>query len=228
MITKQEITEILGPVQGNWTFTELSVERGLNGQFRALVETKVAKRLVSPNGKGSGMLSQTSGGLGSTPDAAILAAIEVSLMWMGVLPEVAKVRGVQSILDALGPVGFNWGFSLKESITIATHGGSVRNTVDVFVKKSAIAYDGKGKGEITRTEHGYSPIKVAGSLAPEEEATTQAIKQAMSWLCIINYDHESAATVDEPTQTSASKPKGKGLIRFATVLSVFGLKVNLL
>lgn len=221
MITKAEITDMLGPVEIDWTFAEIKVVRGRNRQFRAFVETKVAKRLISPDGKGSGMLSHTSGGTGSTHEAAVLAAIETSLMWMNLLPEVAKARGVDGILNELGPVGLNWGFTLKDSEPIATHGGSVRNTVEVVVKKAAIAYDGKGKGDITRTEDGYCSIKTVGELAPEEEATNQAIKKAMSWLCIISDEQVEPVEVEEPAlimvPLDMPKPKRGRLLSILTM-----------
>jgi hypothetical protein len=223
MVTRKEIADILGPIGIDWDFEEAKSEKTRGNRWRVLIKFKIKKHRVALDGKGNVFVSFSMWGTGKSLDEAQLAAVQHCMVWVGLLPELAESLGIQEIIDHLGPLGIDWG--VRELQTIQ-RGKTVRAQVEVTARKKAVAFDGRGKGDLVREEWGVARSDAA---IPEDDAIVQAIRNCMAWMCITDPDvRDDEPISSETTQIPANQTAPKSVwnprvvFGFAAVATVIG------
>lgn len=218
-----EAIKILGPVGDVWDFEEVDLQRLPNGSYRSLLKVEIAKKFFTQNKKHkTEWISHTAWGTGATSDHAIADALGTNLMWLGLNRPRSEALGIQSILDALGPVGLNWGFSLAESTPMHTHGGWFRNKVEIEVRKSLLGF-GRSTAMHRRHEYGVAEATDRKDVDPSEIATIKAVRKCAQSLGIIPAGSDPAPAYAEQG-TAEPRHKRSGFLAKAAgfVLTGFG------
>lgn len=213
-ISHVDILRLLGPASINWDFEELRRVRSRGGRIRSFVRVWVRRHLIEefesvdvPESYDQVEVKIWGTASASEPKGtAAQRAASYGLMLFGLLPELAKAHGLDTVIERLGPVCLDWEF-----MALKTHQPSanlVRCEVEITCNSSVLSPDGKGKGTVARVDSGEVPVRTT---YPEDEALFAAIRNCCLWMGIIPDDADvkhdynySAEYIEPPARRNAS------------------------